>query len=95
MSPSDRHALQTRLSHLKRIIRAHSMSWLWLWLYAAHIARHPLNGVPMHIVLIQNRLTKQVLTCGTFHFEAQAKRWALDTIKRRAWRNASELPDSL
>jgi hypothetical protein len=43
--------------------------------------------------VIRNELTNTVVTMGCFHYEAQAVRWSKDAIKRKAWRDASELPD--
>lgn len=45
------------------------------------------------IVLVVNRFTRTVVTCGIFHFRNSALRWADDAIARRAWRDGSELPD--
>ena len=60
-------------------------------LYQTHIAYVPERKE--WCCLIRNKLTNIVVTLGCFHFEAQAKRWAKDAIKRKAWRDASELPD--
>jgi hypothetical protein len=46
------------------------------------------------IVVVINRITQQAVTVGVFNWRAEAIRWAKDAIKRRAWRDGSELPDA-
>lgn len=45
------------------------------------------------IVAIQNRFTKKCVTIACFAYKAECVRWAEDTIRRKAWRDGSELPD--
>jgi hypothetical protein len=45
------------------------------------------------LAVISNRITRKVVTVGCFHYHAQAALWVADCLRRKAWRNASELPD--
>ena len=60
-------------------------------LYRSYIAYVPDRGE--HVAIIVNRLTNTQVTIGCFHYRAEAERWTKDCIARKAWRNASELPD--
>jgi hypothetical protein len=46
------------------------------------------------VAVIINRLTRQAVTLGCFNYRGEALRWSQDCIKRKAWRDCSELPDA-
>jgi hypothetical protein len=45
------------------------------------------------VAVVVNRLTRKAVTLGCFTYRGEAKRWVQDCIKRKAWRDCSELPD--
>ena len=45
------------------------------------------------VAVVINRLTRKVVTLGCFTYRGEAKRWVQACIKRKAWRDWSELPD--
>jgi len=45
------------------------------------------------VAVVINRLTRKVVTLGCFTYRGEAKRWVQDCIKRKAWRDCSELPE--